>query len=89
MPYMTKESISFLEVLYKQYGEKLWKDYGFTDAFNLTEDWEAPVLLGIDAGPIAPMIENARSQLCWNTFMKAPEIQKALTQLNDEESINR
>jgi hypothetical protein len=89
MPYMTKESISFLEILYKQHGLELWKDYGFLDSFNLTENWVAPVLLGIDAGPIAPMIENARSQLCWNTFMKAPEILRALTQLNEAESIKR
>ena len=30
--------------------------------------------LGIDVGPIAPMIENYRTGLCWKTFMRAPEI---------------
>ena len=89
MPYKTKESIAFLEILYTQHGQELWKDYGFLDSFNLTENWMAHVLLAIDAGPIAPMIENARSQLCWNTFMKAPELQRALSQLNNKESIKR
>lgn len=37
--------------------------------------------LGIDVGPIAPMIENSRTEFCWKTFMKAPEIQPVIKQL--------
>ncbi|MBT3194562.1 MAG: beta-glucosidase [Verrucomicrobia bacterium] len=85
IPYVPRESLVCLKELYLEHGTELWKDYGFTDAFNLTEDWVAPVLLGIDAGPIAPMIENARTKLCWNLFMNAPEIQAVLPELASPE----
>jgi hypothetical protein len=81
MPYLPDESMAFLKTLYAEHGGELWKDYGFTDAFNFTQEWIAPLLLGIDAGPIAPMIENHRTGLCWDTFMKAPEILAAMKQL--------
>jgi len=84
IPYLPREGLAFLKELYLEHGGALWKDYGFTDAFNQTEDWVAPVLLGIDAGPIAPMIENARTKLCWETFMRAPEIQAVLPTLEEQ-----
>ena len=28
-----------LHFFYYKMGDKLWKDYGFIDAFNLTADW--------------------------------------------------
>jgi len=49
-------------------------------------DWVAPAVLGIDAGPIAPMIENARTRLCWDTFMRAPEIGVVLPLLAEQPS---
>lgn len=61
----------------------MWGPYGFKDAFNLTGDWVAPGYLGIDVGPIAPMIENHRTGLCWRTFMKALEIGVGLKRLRD------
>ena len=77
MPYVPKESMDFIKTIYMKYGKLLWKDFGFTDAFNLTENWIAQTLIGIDVGPIAPMIENHRTGLCWETFMRAPEIKVA------------
>jgi hypothetical protein len=37
--------------------------------------------IGIELGPIAPMIENHRSGLLWKLFMQAPEVQRALERL--------
>ncbi|HEY3762036.1 MAG TPA: glucoamylase family protein [Verrucomicrobiae bacterium] len=86
MPYVPAESISCLvEMYYKQQNSKLWGPYGFYDAFNLSRNWVAKQYLAIDEGPIAPMIENYRSGLCWKTFMKCPEIQPVLKMLNDGE----
>ena len=82
MPYLPKESLDFLKILYVKYAKLLWRDFGFTDAFNLSEGWTSETLIGIDAGPIAPMIENYRSGLCRKVFMRAPEVKGVIGILN-------
>lgn len=86
MPYVPKESLACLLELYQKHGSELWGPFGFYDAFNLTRNWVAKNYLSIDVGPIAPMIENYRSGLCWKTFMKAQEIQPVLKVINDGEA---
>jgi len=81
LPYVPRESMACLRAMYERHGERIWDDLGFRDAFNPAEKWVAPGLLGIDAGPIGPMIENHRSGLCWRTFMKAPEIRDVVRRL--------
>lgn len=78
MPYTPKESIATMRHLYRTYGKQLWGEFGFRDAFNLDKNWFAPTYLAIDQGTIVPMIENYRTQLCWNAFMSNPEIPRML-----------
>lgn len=78
IPYTPQESIAALKNFYRNYGDRLWGIYGFKDAFNLTENWFANSYIAIDQGPIICMIENYRSQLLWNNFMKNAEIKTAL-----------
>ncbi len=78
MPYTPKESIEFLKNIYRKYGNKVFGDYGFKDAFNPTKNWFANSYLAIDQGPIIAMIENYRSQTLWKNFMANPEIQPML-----------
>ncbi len=85
MPYVPAESLSCLMDMYQNYGSKLWGPFGFYDAFNFSRNWVSKTYLCIDEGPIAPMIENYRTGLCWKTFMKAPEIQPVVKLLNDGE----
>ena len=66
---------------YEELGDKLWGEYGFKDAFNLTADWFAPSYLAIDQGPIIVMIENYRTGLIWKLFMSHPDVQKGLKKL--------
>ena len=40
------------------------------------------VILAIDQGTIAPMIENYRTGLLWKLFMNAPEIKNGLKKLD-------
>ena len=62
--------------LHRRYGEHIYSDYGFLDAFNPSFDFDVPLVhgrcipgfgwvasdyLGIDQGPIVAMIENGRS----------------------------
>lgn len=81
MPYTPEESMAALRFFYYKLGDKLWKQYGFIDAFNLTEKWYASDFLAIDQGPIIVMIENYRTGLIWDLFMDIPEIQAGLTKL--------
>jgi hypothetical protein len=78
MPYTPKESMATLKHFYHQLGERLWGPFGFYDSFNLDRNWFSDGYIAIDQGPILCMIENARTGLCWNNFMKNPEIQPML-----------
>ena len=81
MPYTPTESMQALRFFYYKLGDKIWQQYGFVDAFNLTNIWFANSTLAIDQGPIIVMIENQRSQLLWNLFMSCPEVKKGMKNL--------
>lgn len=79
--YLPEDVIDFMCTLYLEEGENLWGPFGFYDAFNPSRDWYAEGYIGIDVGPIGPMIENHRSGKLWDAFMKAPEINEALNKI--------
>lgn len=81
IPYTPEESMAAMRHFYYILGDRLWGEYGFYDAFNITENWTAPSYLAIDQGPIVVMIENYRTGLLWDLFMSAPEVQNGLTKL--------
>jgi hypothetical protein len=78
MPYLPKETIVSLRHLYRKYGSKIWGEFGFRSGMNVSEDWYAKSYLAIELGPVAPMIENTRSGLCWKMFMANDEIGNAV-----------
>ncbi|MCU0396111.1 MAG: beta-glucosidase [Chitinophagaceae bacterium] len=80
-PYTPAYSMEALKHFYFNLGDRIWSEYGFTDAFNETKGWYARSHLAIDQGPIVVMIENYRSGLLWKLFMGIPEIKKGLTKL--------
>ena len=80
-PYTPAESMRALHFFYYTLGDKLYGEYGFKDAFNLNQRWFASSYLAIDQGPIVVMIENHRTGLLWNLFMKNTNIQSGLTKL--------
>lgn len=67
-----------LRHFYDTYRSQLWGAYGFRDAFNLQKNWWSTIVIGIDQGPIAIMIENYRSGKVWRTFMKNAAVQRGL-----------
>lgn len=81
IPYTPNESMAALHFFYYKLGDKLWAEYGFVDAFNLSENWFDNQHLAIDQGPIIIMIENYRTGLLWKLFMSDPQIQQGLTKL--------
>lgn len=80
-PYTPEESMRALKFFYYTMGDRLWGDYGFYDAFNITEGWVASSNLAIDQGPIIIMIENHRSNLLWDLFMSSPEVKEGMKKL--------
>lgn len=77
IPFAPEICLPALDEMHRLYGEKLYDEYGFKDAFNLTieyEDgtkgWYDKDYLGIDQGPILIQLENYRSELVWNIMKK-------------------
>ena len=82
-PYTPTESMQLLRFLYDE-ADSLVGEYGPYDAFSFEADWYTPRYLAIDQGPIPVMIENHRTGLLWELFMKAPEVQMGLEKLGFE-----
>ncbi len=74
LPYTPEQSMEAMRFFYYTIGDKIWGEYGFTDAFSVSNGYYGTSYLAIDQGPIVIMIENYRTQLCWNLFMSAPEV---------------
>jgi hypothetical protein len=80
-PFTPEYSMQALRHFYYDLGDRIWGEYGFADGFSETRNWYAKTHLAIDEGPIVVMIENYRSGLIWNLFMKIPDIQNGLKKL--------
>jgi hypothetical protein len=80
-PYTPEYSMQALKHFYYDLGDKIWGPYGFADGFSEAHHWYAKTHLAIDQGPIVVMIENYRSGLLWNLFMKIPDVQNGMKKL--------
>jgi len=83
-PYTPEESMKALKNYYYNYGKFLWGEYGFKDAFDLTNNWCSEIYMGLNQAPMVVMIENYRTGLIWKLFMQNPEIQNGLKKLELE-----
>jgi hypothetical protein len=81
LPYTPVQSMNAIRKFYYILGDRLWGQYGYYDAYDVSASWWASSYIAIDEGPIVGMIENYRTQLLWNLFMSCPEIQQGLTKL--------
>lgn len=84
MPYAPEECMMVLKYLYRDLGSRLFGPYGFYDAINLNLSLDKQVVksyLAIDQGPIVVMMENYRSGLLWNNFMKNKDVLSGLSKL--------
>ncbi len=83
-PYTPEESMKALKNYYFNYGKFLWGEYGFRDAFDLTQNWCSEIYMGLNQAPMTVMIENYRTSLIWKLFMSNAEIQNGLKNLENE-----
>jgi hypothetical protein len=75
LPYAPGEVMAVLRHLLERYGDHVWGQFGFVDAFCESQNWYADTFLAIDQGPIIVMMENQRTGLLWKLFMAVPEVQ--------------
>ena len=76
IPFAPEICIPALYSMKKTYGDKIYDEYGFRDAFNLTfidqetgrKEWFDHDYLGIDQGPILIQLENYQTELIWKTL---------------------
>jgi hypothetical protein len=78
-----KESISSLRYMYEHYHDRLWGLFGLKDSLNVKCEpgWFDNDYVGIDVGIMLIMIENHRSGLIWNVFMRNGEIVEAMREV--------
>ena len=81
MMFTPDESLAALRFMYDTYGDKIWGRYGFSDAYNITRNWYAKDVIGIDVGGMILGIENARTGMLWDYFMRNDFIQKSLDEI--------
>jgi beta-glucosidase len=74
-------SLSALREMKDKYGDRVYKYYGFVDAFNPKTGWTDTDVIGIDLGITLLSAENLRSGKVWFWFMQNPEINYALRQV--------
>jgi hypothetical protein len=80
-PYLPAEALDALKNYYFNYGHFLWGEYGFKDAFSLDDNWCSDIYMGLNQAPMVVMIENQRTGLIWNLFMKNKEIMDGLKKI--------
>jgi hypothetical protein len=87
VPFAPEVTIPTLMSFRERFGERLYGQYGFKDAFNLSyppiasgkpAGWFSDQYLGIDQGPILLMIENYRTGFVWNLLKKSPYVTAGL-----------
>ncbi|HET7232920.1 MAG TPA: glucoamylase family protein [Longimicrobium sp.] len=94
IPFAPEVALSALKEMRRRYGDHLFRQYGFVDAFNptLTDStfrvqmgkivpgvgWFDDDYLGIDQGPILLQAENYRSELIWRMMRKNPYVIRGL-----------
>jgi hypothetical protein len=93
IPFAPEITIPALKAMRDRYGEHLYQQYGFIDAFNPTFDvavqprrghvvtgvgWFDDDYLGIDQGPIVLMVENHRSGLIWDVMKRNAHLVRGL-----------
>jgi len=75
-PFTPTIAMEALKNYYRNLGPYLWTEYGFRDEFNFRDNWVSGDFDPIHQASVPVMVENARTGLIWNLFMKDPDVKK-------------
>ena len=94
LPFAPEIVLPCTEAMLRQYGGRIFGQYGFRDSFNPSfrytnvklqtgsvdprRGWVATDHLGIDQGPILLQAANYRDEFVWRTMRRVPAIQRGL-----------
>ena len=65
----------------RTFGDRIYRRYGFIDAFHPTNGWTNPDVIGIDLGITLLSAENLRTGKVWTWFMRNRQIRRAMNQI--------
>ena len=77
LEFTPRRSVDALRYMQQTYTTRVYKKYGFVDAFNPHDNWTSSIVLGIDAGMMLVAAENSRSNFVWNVFEQSPVARQA------------
>jgi len=91
LPFLPAECSHVLLSMKRALGDRVYRRYGFVDAFNPKTKWFAGEVLGINQGISVLMAENLRTGFVWEYFMKNTEIMRAMgeVQFHPDPDANR
>ena len=72
------ETLAVLRHLREIWSDRIWRRYGFVDAFNPETGWVNEDVIGIDLGITLLQAENLRTGLIHRLFMQSPEARLGL-----------
>ncbi len=92
LPFAPEIVMPAIREMHRRYGDNIYRQYGFVDAFNPSFHYDVSLrqgrvagmgwvdddYIGIDQGPIVLMIENYRSDFVWKTMRGNPHIRLGL-----------
>jgi hypothetical protein len=92
IPFAPEITIPTLVNLRDRFGDRLYGQYGFKDAFNLSypkgaggrAGWFDEQYLAIDQGPILLMLENHRTGFVWDLMKRSPYFTSGLARAGFE-----
>jgi hypothetical protein len=70
-----------LQEMKEKFGDRIYKRYGFVDAFHPTNGWTDADVIGIDVGITLLSAENLRTGNVWKWFMRNQQIQRAMSRI--------
>ncbi|MFA5163992.1 MAG: glucoamylase family protein [Candidatus Omnitrophota bacterium] len=70
MPFVPELSLKSLKKIYDRHGSSVYGEYGFKAGYNIDKNWFSSNYIGIDQGVTVLMIENYRTGMVWENFMR-------------------